>query len=160
MDPRLMDFPTLALELLERACGLIQADFGQNLDLRLTFERWAWELNQALRLEQGGAIRRVVIHVSLENLLTIVRAYYAAYQLVNAKIALGPGIQLRREMEVLTLEAVQVDEPPEGARAGTVETLSIPFSEVPVDGASPADAGETVLISPQVVVDDEPEMTF
>jgi hypothetical protein len=154
-----MDFPTHALELLERQCGLAQADFGQNLDLRLTFERWTWELNRALKVEQGGSIRRVVIHVNLENLLTIVRAYYAAYHLVNAKITLGPGIHLRRETEVLTLEAVQLDEPPEEARAGTVETLAVPFSDVSADGAAPADIGEEVLLAPQVS-DDEPDMTF
>ncbi len=160
MDPRLVDFPAGVQDLLELEFGLTQADFGQNLSLSRMLEMWAWELNRALKVEQGGGIRRVVIHINLENLLTIVRAFYAAYHLVNAKITLGKGIQLTRENEVLTIEAVQIDEPPAEQAVGQVEELSMSFTDIPADGASPTDIGDDVLVSPQVAVDDKPELTF
>ena len=160
MDPRLIDFPARVQDLLELEFGVTQADFGQQLDLHRMLEMWAWELNRGLKLEAAGSIRRVVIHVNLENLLTVVRAFYAAYHLINAKISLGRGIQLTRDMEVLTLEAIQIDEPPAEQAVGEVVEVSVSFSDVPLDGASPADIGDEVLVSPQVVVDKQPELSF
>src|SRR5206468_3770688 len=145
---------------LELEFGVTQADFGQHLDLHRMLEMWACELNRGLRREEGGSIRRVVIHINLEALLTVVRAFYAAYHLINAKISLGKGIQLTRDTEVLTLEAVQIDEPTTEQAVGDVAELSVSLSDVPVDGASPADIGDEVLLSPQVVVDKPPEMSF
>jgi hypothetical protein len=160
VDPRLVDFPARVQDILELEFGVTQADFGQHLDLHRMLEMWAWELNRALKVEQGGSIRRVVIHLKLENLLTIVRTFYSAYQLVNAKISLGKGIQLTRDMEVLTLEAVQIEEPSAEQAVGDVAEVSVPFADVPLDGASPADIGDDVLISPQVILDDGPQLSF
>ena len=160
MDPRLVDFPARVQDLLELEFGLTQADFGQQLDLRRILEMWAWDLNRALKIEQGGSIRRVVIHINLENLLTIVRAFYTAYRLVNARISLGKGIQLTRGAEVLTLEAVQIEELSSEQAIGEVAELSVSFADVPLEGASPADIGDEVLISPQVVLDDQPSLSF